>query len=141
MNGPFVVDASVVLSWCFEDEVTPFGHYVLARLDSTRAVAPALLPFEVASGVLIGERRGRITVQGQQSFWEMLRQLPIEIEHRPITWLSQQILPLARRHRISAYDASYLELAIRDGLPLATLDGELRNAALSAGVALIEMQP
>ena len=66
-----------------------------------------------------------------------MRLLPIAIEHRPATWLAQQILPLARTYHLSAYDAAYLELAIREGLPLATLDDNLRRAAAGAGVALV----
>jgi predicted nucleic acid-binding protein len=73
----------------------------------------------------------------QAAFVERLRLLPIEIEHRPAAWLTQQILPLARTYHLSAYDAAYLELATREGLPLATLDDELRQAACTAGVALV----
>jgi predicted nucleic acid-binding protein len=73
----------------------------------------------------------------QAAFLERLRLLPVAIEHRPATWLVQQILPLARAYRLSAYDAAYLELAIREGLPLATLDDDLRHAAAGAGVALV----
>ncbi len=68
---------------------------------------------------------------------ERLRLLPIAIEHRPAVWLAQQVLPLARAYQLSAYDAAYLELAIREGLPLATLDDGLRQAARAAGVALV----
>jgi predicted nucleic acid-binding protein len=67
---------------------------------------------------------------------ERLRALPVEIEHLPAAWLTQQILPLARKHQTGAYDAACIELAIRDGLPLATLDNELRQAACAAGVPL-----
>ena len=73
----------------------------------------------------------------QAAFLERLRLLPIAIEHRPAVWLAQQILPLARTYHLSAYDAAYLELAIREGLPLATLDDDLRRAASSAGVPLV----
>lgn len=73
----------------------------------------------------------------QAAFLERLRLLPIAIEHRPTTWLAHQILPLARVHKISADDAAYLELAIREGLPLVTLDDDLRRAASANGVQLI----
>lgn len=72
---------------------------------------------------------------------ERLRQLPIHIEHRPAAWLGQQILPLARTNRLTAYDAAYLELAVREGLPLATIDGDLRKAASAAGAPLVEFEP
>ena len=74
----------------------------------------------------------------QAVFLECLRLLPIAIERRPATWLAQQILPLARTYHLSAYDAAYLELAIREGFPLATLDDDLRHAAAGAGVGLAE---
>ena len=138
MNGIFVVDASVVLTWCFRDEATPLGDYVMAMVQRAQAVAPALLSFEVANSLMTAERRGRITVAEQNLFQEKLRDLSIEIEQRPILWLVQQVLPLARRYAISAYDAAYLDLAIRDGIPLATLDSGLREAALAAGVTLVE---
>jgi predicted nucleic acid-binding protein len=81
------------------------------------------------------------TPRGKAEFLERLRQLPIHIEHRPAAWHRQQILPLARAHRRAAYDAAYLELASRKGLPLATSDEDLKAAARVAGVPLVEAQP
>ena len=83
------------------------------------------------------ERHGRMNAAAQAAFLERLRLLPIAIEHRPAAWLAQQILPLSRMYRLSAYVAAYLELAIREGLPLATLDDDLRRAATAAGVVLV----
>ncbi len=138
MTGSFVLDASMTLSWAFEDESTPFTVGVLKSLETVHAIVPALWPFEVANVLSAAERRGRINAAAQAEFLERLRLLPIEIERRPAAWLAQQILPLTRTYRLSAYDAAYLELAIRDGLPLATLDDELRRAASAAGVALVD---
>ncbi|MBV9081248.1 MAG: type II toxin-antitoxin system VapC family toxin [Acidobacteriaceae bacterium] len=138
MNPTFVLDASLTLSWAFEDEATPFTDEVLARLKHTSALAPALWPFEIASVLSTAERQGRIQPDQQTEFLEWLRQLPVAIEHRPTTWVCQQILPLTRAYRLSAYDAAYLELARREGLPLATLDGDLQTAARAHGVALLE---
>ena len=138
MTGPFVLDASMTLSWAFEDEATPFTVAVLRSLETVHAVAPALWPFEVASVLSAAERLGRINAPEQAEFLERLRLLPIAIEHRPAAWLAQQILPLARTCQLSAYDAAYLELAVREGLPLATLDEDLRRAASAAGVALVQ---
>ena len=140
MSGPFVLDASLTLSWAFDDEAAPFAIRILKTLETVHAVAPALWPFEVASVLAVAERRGRINAEQQAEFLERLRLLPILIEHRPAAWLAQQILPLARRYRLSAYDAAYLELAIREGLPLATLDGDLQAAARHAGVRLVDVQ-
>ena len=70
---------------------------------------------------------------------EWLRLLPVAVERRPAIWLCQQILPLTRAYRLSAYDAAYLELALREELPLATLDGDLQTAARAVGVTLLEV--
>ena len=137
MTGPFVLDASMTLSWAFEGESTALSAVVLKSLETAYAIAPALWAFEVANALSIAERRGRMNVLAQATFLERLRLLPVAIEHRPATWLAQQILPLARAYHMSAYDAAYLELSIREGLPLATLDDGLRRAASDAGVALV----
>jgi len=141
LSGPFVLDASVTMSWAFATEATPFGMWVLDSLRTAHAVVPSLWPFEVINALVDAERRGRINAMQQADFLERLRLLPITIEHRPASWLGQQILPLARAHRLTAYDAAYLELAIREGLPLATLDSDLRKAAAAAGAPLVELAP
>ena len=128
----------MTLSWAFRSESTPFTVSVLKSLETVQAVVPAMWPFEVASVLVTAERRGRMDMSAQAAFLEKLRLLPIVIERRPATWLAQQILPLARAYKLSAYDAAYLELALREGLPLATLDGELRLAARAASVALVD---
>jgi len=135
--GPFVVDASLTLSWAFDGEATPFTRSVARSLQTVHAETPSLWPFEVANGLAIAERRGRITPGGLAEFLEWLRVAPIRVEQRPASWLLQSILPLARAHRLSAYDAAYLDLAMRDGLPLATLDGDLRAAARAVGVPVL----
>ena len=94
------------------DSHSSYTIQILKALETVHAVAPALWPFEVASVLAVAERRGRINADQQAEFLERLRMLPILIEHRPAAWLAQQILPLARRYRLSAYDAAYLELAI-----------------------------
>jgi predicted nucleic acid-binding protein len=137
LTGPFVLDDSMTLSWAFEGESTPFTVAVLRSLEIVQAVVPALWPFEVANVLRTAERRGRMDARAQVAFLERLRMLPIMIEHRPAVWLAQQVLPLARAYQLSAYDAAYLELAIREGLPLATLDDDLRLAARAASVALV----
>ena len=134
---PFVVDASLTLAWCFADEATRYSREVLAALETTYALAPALWPFEVANVLALAERRGRITPEGTAEFLERLRRLPIQIERREALWICQQVLPLTREHRLSAYDAAYLELATRERMPLATLDDELQKAAHAAGVSLL----
>ncbi|MBV8552316.1 MAG: type II toxin-antitoxin system VapC family toxin [Acidobacteriaceae bacterium] len=137
MSGPFVLDASLAVSWCFRDEITPLGAHVLAKLETVHAIAPAVLAFELANGLTLAQRRRRITLAEQQECLEKLRQLPIALEQRPLFWLCERIIPLAHKFRLTAYDAAYLELAIREALPLATLDGDLRQAALQAGIPLV----
>ena len=136
--APFVVDASMTLSWCFADEATPYGRSVLAALETTYAVVPALWPFEVANALALAERRKRITQEGITAFLETLRRLPIQVERREALSLWQATLALAREHRLTAYDAAYLDLARRDRLSLATLDHELQAAGRTLGLTLLE---
>jgi len=138
LTSPFVLDASMTLSWAFEAESTLLTISVLKSLETVHAVVPALWPFEVANVLRTAEHRGRMNAMAQAAFLDRLRRLPIQIEHRPAAWIAQQVLPLARTYQLSAYDAAYLELAIREGLPLATLDDDLRQAARAAGVALVQ---
>jgi predicted nucleic acid-binding protein len=137
--APFVVDASLTLSWCFADEATPYSRSVLATLQTTYAVVPALWPFEVANVLALAERRQRMTQEGIAEFLDTLRRLPIQIERREALWLWQAILPLARKHQLSAYDAAYLELARREGISLATLDRDLQEAGNTLGVPILEV--
>ncbi len=137
---PFVVDASLTLAWCFADEANPYSRKVLAVLQTTHALVPALWPFEVANVLTMAERRGRITSEGTADFLERLRLLPIQVERREALWVCQQVLTLTRQHRVNAYDAAYLELATRERLALATLDGDLAKAARATGVPLVEVR-
>jgi predicted nucleic acid-binding protein len=131
----------MALSWCFENEATPFTDAVLRRLRlrETYAVTPALWPFEIAAALALAERNGRIATPAAAHFLEVLRQLHIQVDYRPSHWVCHDILRLSRNFRLTGYDAAYLELAMRDGIPLATLDGDLRAAAQRAGVTLVEV--
>jgi len=137
--GPFVVDASLTLSWAFEDEATTYSRGVLAALKTTYAVVPALWPFEVGNALAVSERRQRITKEGIADFLDILGRLPVQIERREALWLWQMLLPLAREHRLTAYDAAYLELAKREGMQLATLDQDLLQAGRTLGVSILEV--
>jgi predicted nucleic acid-binding protein len=135
----FVADASATLPWRFEDEATPWTEALLDRiLQGDEVRVPAHWPLEVANALLIGRRRGRVTSGQISEFIEDLATLPIRLE--PPTAPSQwpTILALAEQHRLTAYDAAYLELVQRTGLPLATLDSDLRKAAQAEGVLLVE---
>jgi predicted nucleic acid-binding protein len=137
----FIPDASVTLPWRFDDEATPWTEALLSRLESgDHAVVPAHWPLEVVNALLVARRRGRVTAEQIGEFIEDLSALPIRIESPsdPQHWPA--ILALAEKHRLTAYDAAYLELALRTGLSLATLDGELRTAALKEGAAMVEQR-
>lgn len=133
----FVVDCSMTMAWCFEDEATPETDAILKRLKQTTAVVPALWPLEVASVLRIGERRGRLMPIKLEQFIVLLKSFPITIEQVDTDRALDRILPLAQTHNLTPYDAAYLELALRLGLPLATLDNELIRAATALGVALL----
>ena len=140
MNGSydFVLDGSVALSWCFEDEASEYADCVLRSLTVCTAIVPSLWPLEVANVLLIGERRGRCT-QADTAHWTgVLKRLPISYDDATAHHAFDEVVTLGRAHAITAYDAAYLELALRMGLPLATLDAKLRPAAAAAGVPIYE---
>ena len=134
----FVVDASVALAWCFEDKATAYAESVLDRLQQTEAVVPAIWPLEVANVLLMAERRQRLTEAQTARLVQLLWGLPITIDTEGLTQALGPMLSLGREYGLSAYDTSYLELAMRQGLSLATQDADLREAAARAGVPLVE---
>lgn len=134
----FVLDASVTLAWCFADEASEAADALLARVERDGAVVPGLWPFEIANVLLAAERRRRLTAANADRFVDLLAALPIVIDDETISRALGDTIELARRHKLTAYDAAYLELARRRRLPLATRDAELRNAAPVAGVKLLE---
>ncbi|MDE2573434.1 MAG: type II toxin-antitoxin system VapC family toxin [bacterium] len=133
----FVIDASVAVAWSLEDEASALAEEVLDAIESGDGHAPAIWPFEVANALLSAERRKRIVPGATKRLLDALSSLEIEID--PLATLEHLDveLALAREHGLSVYDASYLSLAVRFGLPLATLDERLRTAAAGAGVALL----
>lgn len=137
MSEPsFVLDASIVLSWCFEDENDPYPVQVLDSFNQLSALSPGVWPLEVGNALVVAERRGRLDAADAVRFLELLRQLPISVELESPRRMFGEILNLAREHDLSTYDASYLDLAMRSGQPLATQDNALRQAALQCGVEL-----
>lgn len=135
----FVADASVTLPWCFADEATPETEALLERLRAGEpAIVPAHWPTEVMNGLIVAVRRSRIDPERVARFARDLAALPIRIEppHAPAAW--DAVIRVATEYQLTVYDAAYLELAERNSLPLASLDGDLRKAALAAGVALLE---
>lgn len=133
----FVLDASVTMSWCFEDGKTDGGEAALDALGSDgSALAPVLWTYEVLNVLARARKRKRLTSAHAAAFWNDLRRLPVEIDGGVDNDVAVEILALAGLYGLTAYDAAYLELAMREGLPLATLDEDLRRAAKAAGVKL-----
>jgi predicted nucleic acid-binding protein len=130
---PLVVDASVASCWPSMMRPTPWLPPRLSIFASTRR-SSALWWFEVRNVLIVNERRKRIAQSGVSAFLRNLSRLSIVIDRSPD---ETPLLELARQHRLSVYDAAYLELAKRERLPLATLDGELAQAARAENVALI----
>jgi predicted nucleic acid-binding protein len=133
-TGAFVLDCSLTVSWFFEDETDAYAEAVEDSLPSVTAVVPSLWPLEVANALLVGERRERATEAKVTTFLTLLSSLPIKIDDETAIRAWTEALPLARAHQLSVYDAGYLELAVRLGLPLASLDEPLLAAAKHAGV-------
>ena len=135
-----VLDASVTLAWCFPEEKTTYAESVLDLLaNGAEGVAPAIWPFEVANALLAGEKRQRVTVAQVTSILRRIADLPISVDPAQIDHVFQQVLPLARQTQLTEYDAAYLELALRLGLPLASLDVQLQRAAKVVGIPLLRI--
>jgi len=137
---PLVVDCSVTMAWCFEDECDELADAVLDALADGEAWVPSLWPLEVANVLVAAERRRRLTPADSARFIELLMGLPIVVDDRSHERALSQVLAAARQLGISVYDASYLELAMRLGASLATRDTRLRAAATAAGVPLFDLK-
>lgn len=133
----FVLDCSVAVTWCFADEASPATDALLGRIEEQGALVPQLWHLEVGNVLIQAERRGRITAGDMAARVELLRRLPIATDDETAARALRDVLTLAREQRLTTYDASYLELAARRGLPLATRDEELREAAGRMGVGLL----
>lgn len=134
----FVADASAALPWCFSDEATPWTESLLDRLQAGEEIlVPAHWPTELMNALIMAVRRKRIGLDRVVRFAADLVALPIRIEPplAPLSW--NDVIRMALKHNLTAYDAAYLELARRAGLSLATLDSDLRRAARAEGTALL----
>jgi len=130
---PFVLDASIVHAWAF-DEQQPLADRVRERMRSDLAFVPSIWWYEVRNGLIMAERRRRLTEDQTNAFLRRVARFRVTIGGLPD---EGALILLSRRHRLTFYDAAYLELALREGLDLATLDNELADAARAAGVSLI----
>ena len=136
MSRPIVLDCSVTMAWCFEDECDDYADAVLDGLAEARGVVPSIWALEVANVLVVAEQRGRLKEADASRFVELLRSLPIAIEEIPPDRALGSVLSLAREYELSSYDAAYLELAMRTGAPLASRDEGLRAACSTSGASL-----
>jgi predicted nucleic acid-binding protein len=138
MSDSFVLDSSVALAWFFPAEHSPETDALLRGLgDGGQAVVAALWSLEVTNVLLGAERARKRTAADSARFQALLEKLPLEIDTETHLRASSTIASLARKHGLTSYDAAYLELAMRRGIPLASLDKELRTAAKAEGVPLL----
>ena len=135
----FVLDASTVLTWCFPDEKVQKAQEISERIaGGDTVIVPAFWRHEILNALLVGERRKRLTPDLIQAFITDLNRLPVAVDERATPEIVFEITQgLCRRHGLTAYDAAYLEIAMRDRYPLATVDDDLKRAAIQEGIAVI----
>ena len=138
MNPSFVVDNSIVMTWCFQDEANQYADAILNSMTDAAAIVPVIWPLEVVNVLLVAERRQRLQQTDSVRFLALLSQLPIVVDQSRLEGKMGELLALGRANLLSSYDASYLELAMRHGLPIATLDQKLIEAARKVAVPLFE---
>ena len=138
MSG-FVTDASIALAWCFDDEATEATRALLDRFENDHAEVPSHWHLELATALVVSERKRRITPARTSEFIALISGLPIVVDEQTPGIALGIVLDLARSEGLSAYDAGYLELAMRRGIPLATKDNDLTEAARRVGVSLLSI--
>ncbi|WP_428489352.1 type II toxin-antitoxin system VapC family toxin [Rhodopila sp.] len=134
---PVVVDASVTAAWCFQDEATDASRALHRSLPHRQVVVPLLWHAECANLLLTAERRRRLSTESCSELLDLLGELPIETDDET-AHIRGPVIRLARTHRLTVYDAIYLDLAMRRGIALATRENDLRRAAASLNVTLIQ---
>lgn len=136
----FILDNTVTMAWCFADEATPLSESILDRLSNLIDVAhvPALWLYEVVNVTELAARKGRIPQAKAKEFLSNIASLPIGIESPTRSQVFNTVHALATHYQLTAYDVAYLELALRQKLPLATFDLALSKAAQAAGVSLVD---
>ena len=132
----FVLDCSVSAAWCLADETSAASDRYLGLLEEGEASVPSLWVAEMANVLVTAERQRRMTMEDAKLALELLDRLPIRIEQADSKTMAR-VHGLAIEHRLTAYDASYLDLALTQGLPLVSFDRDVRRAAEAAGVRLL----
>jgi len=133
---PFVLDNSVVTGWYLEDQANAYTESIARLLENDKALVPALWQLELANVLKTACTRGKLSTDAARQILDTLALLPIDIDAGPAPG-QRQLFELAMRHQLSSYDAAYLELALRLGMPLATQDQQLKAAAVAAGVSVL----
>jgi len=136
MASLLVLDTSIVMAWCFQDEADAYADSVLNALETHEAMVPGVWPLEVGNVLCVAERKQRLGQADSVRFIALLQALPIRVEPDTAEHIFKEVLSLAREQGLSTYDAAYLDLAMRLGAPLATRDAALLRAATSCGVEI-----
>ena len=138
MSG-IAIDASVALAWCFPDEASNYADSVLLAVENLTVIVPTIWAVEITNALLVGERRKRIRQPEIRRYVDLLKGLSIVEERQRFSETVSNVLPLAREYDLSAYDAAYLDVAVRHEIPLATLDGAMQKACTAAGIEIFKM--
>ena len=133
----FVLDCSIAISWCLVDENNNYANAILAMMPDSEAYVPEIWSLEIANTLLVAERRQRMTQEQSQLAISLLQSLLIHVDEATDSKALSSTLLLGRQEGLAAYDAAYLELAIRLKLPIATLDTRLAESATHCGVSLV----
>jgi predicted nucleic acid-binding protein len=138
MPERFVVDNSVVMAWCFQDEAVRYADAVLDMLVEGTALVPAIWPLEIGNVLVAAERKKRLSKADSVRFLALVTNLPITIVQESPERMLTEIVALARMQQLSTYDATYLDLAMREDIPLATMDKALLSAARRCRVPVVK---
>jgi predicted nucleic acid-binding protein len=137
MTPGLIIDCSMAMAWCFADEATAETAKVQDRLIAEAAVVPSHWFLEVVNVLAMAEKRKRIAAADASAFLRLLAALDIQTDHETSARAFDHLPPLCRSHGLTSYDAAYLDLALRRRLPLASLDDDLRQAAISLGIQVL----
>jgi len=138
VNVRFVLDASMTLTWCFNDVRSEYKEKVLVALIDGEAIVPAIWKLEILNVLAFAERRSRLTRAESEQFLAVLNKLAITEDDNDASGITERILALGRDYQLASYDAAYLELAVREGLPIATIDSGMLKAMAALGIRRFE---
>ena len=139
MSDDFVIDNSVVMTWCFKDKDSQYNDLILNKLENATAFVPSIWPLEVTNVLSVAERKKRLGEADSTRFIALLTELPIIVDQELPERMIKEIFALARKHNLSSYNASYLDLAMKKGLPVATLDKNLLAASKRSKVPILKI--